>query len=56
VAHGNLGSRLVLGNNVVPTQVLIHYLKFQLTYGYWKYVPNIISDLDNDDKMIYATV
>jgi hypothetical protein len=51
VAHGNLGTRPVPGNNVVPTQVLI-----QLTYGYWKYVPNIISALDNDDTMIYATV
>jgi len=56
VAHGNSGSRPVLGNIVVSTQVLIHHLKFPLAYGYWKYGQNIIYDLDNDDTMIYVTV
>jgi hypothetical protein len=56
VAYGNLGSRPIVGNKVVSTQVLIHRLKFSLTYGYWNYVQNIIYDIDNDDTMIYVTV
>jgi len=56
VAHGNLGSRPVVGNKVVPTEELSHRLKFPLTYGYWKDVQNIIYDLDNDNTMIYVNV
>jgi len=56
VAHENFGNRSVVVNKIVPTQVLTHHLKFPLTYGYWKYVQNIIYDLDNDETMIYVTV